>query len=311
MSDQVRVVPFAELGKTGKHGLVRYLLSFTLFIGVGFGISLGIMFALATLAQISFEELVSQLRTSGDDRDLMQMLIVFVAAMSSVFSFLFSARLFFPLIHRRAWRTYLTAAKRFRYREFWVSFWVLILLLAIASYAAYLFDPNALEYVFDPTAFFFFLPAVLLLVPLQVLAEEVVFRGYLLQAVGERTGSFLARLIIPGVLFGLLHGANPEVDAGGLIVLWVYVGIGLYLGLLTLWSNGLEHAIGVHLANNLFGISIIGYASSAIAVPTVFFDPSTAIDPDEILFTLALFAVHFVIVYAISQRSVKLDIEAS
>jgi len=305
MSDQAHIIPFAELGTTGKHGLVRYLLSFTLFIGVGFGISLGIMFALAGLAQVSFDELISQLRTPGDDRGIAQMLVVFVAAMSSIFSFLFSARIFFPLIHRRAWQTYLTAARRFRYREFWTSFLVLFLLLGVASYAAYLFDPNALEYVFDPSAFFIFLPAVLLLVPLQVLAEEVLFRGYLLQAVGERTGSFLARLIIPGVLFGLLHGANPEVDAGGPIVLWIYVGIGLYLGLLTLWSNGLEHAIGVHLANNLFGISIIGYASSAVAVPTIFFDPSTAIDPDEILFTLGLFAVHFVIVYAICRRSVR------
>lgn len=306
MSDQTHVIPFAELGTTGKHGLVRYLLSFTLFIGVGFAISVGIMFALTGLAQISFDELIDQLRTPGDDRDITQMLIVFVAAMSSIFSFLFSARLFFPLIHRRAWQTYLTAAKRFRYREFWVSFWVLILLLGLASYATYQSDPSALEYVFDPTAFFIFLPVVLILVPLQVLAEEVVFRGYLLQAVGERTGSFLARLIIPGVLFGLMHGANPEVDAGGPIVLWVYVGIGLYLGLLTLWSNGLEHAIGVHLANNLFGISIIGYASSAVAVPTIFFDPSTAIDPEEIYSTLGLFAAHFVIVYAVSRRSVKL-----
>jgi membrane protease YdiL (CAAX protease family) len=103
-----------------------------------------------------------------------------------------------------------------------------------------------------------------------VTAEELVFRGYLAQAFGRVWGPSAAWWI-PGALFGLLHGFNPEVGAYGLaLMLPVYIGMGLILGWVTLRTGGLEAALGMHLANNLYGTLFVTAPVSALPAPALF-----------------------------------------
>ena len=67
-------------------------------------------------------------------------------------------------------------------------------------------------------------------------SEELLFRGYLTQAFGL-PGGFWAAWLVPGVWFGLLHFANPEVSAYGvLMTMPIYIDMGLLLGWVTLRS---------------------------------------------------------------------------
>lgn len=58
-------------------------------------------------------------------------------------------------------------------------------------------------------------------------------------------------LIMTSAAFGLLHGANPEVEKLGYIVMVFYIGTGLFFGMVTLLDEGTELALGLHAANNI------------------------------------------------------------
>ncbi len=58
--------------------------------------------------------------------------------------------------------------------------------------------------------------------------------------------------MITSLIFGLMHITNPEIGKIGYIALVAYIGIGFFLGIITLMDEGLELALGFHAANNLF-----------------------------------------------------------
>jgi membrane protease YdiL (CAAX protease family) len=63
--------------------------------------------------------------------------------------------------------------------------------------------------------------------------------------------SKLTPLLITSVVFGLLHGANPEVAKLGQITMVFYIGTGLFYGIVTLMDEGTEIALGLHAVNNI------------------------------------------------------------
>jgi hypothetical protein len=58
-------------------------------------------------------------------------------------------------------------------------------------------------------------------------------------------------LIVTSVIFGSLHFFNPEVDKIGNVLMFYYIGTGLFLGIITLMDEGMELALGYHAGNNL------------------------------------------------------------
>jgi membrane protease YdiL (CAAX protease family) len=58
--------------------------------------------------------------------------------------------------------------------------------------------------------------------------------------------------LMTSIIFGSVHFGNPEVSKLG-ILCCVYIGTGLFLGILTLMDEGMELALGFHAANNLVG----------------------------------------------------------
>jgi uncharacterized protein len=60
-----------------------------------------------------------------------------------------------------------------------------------------------------------------------------------------------------------------------------YIGMGLFLGWITLKSKGLELAVGLHVANNLYASLMVTFPDSAIPSPALFtireFDPNSGI----------------------------------
>lgn len=92
------------------------------------------------------------------------------------------------------------------------------------------------------------LVAIILVVPVQAYAEELVFRGYLMQTIGRWLKHPAWAIIIPAPLFMLGH----------LYDLWGQLSVlvmGLAAGYITWRTGGLEAAIALHVVNNLLAMS--------------------------------------------------------
>lgn len=96
-----------------------------------------------------------------------------------------------------------------------------------------------------------FLLVLLVTSPLQAVAEEVFFRGYLLQAIGSASGRAWVGIVASALLFAFFHGSqSPALFVHRLV-------FGLLAGWLVLRTGGLEAGIAAHVVNNLFAF---GYA---------------------------------------------------
>ena len=95
-----------------------------------------------------------------------------------------------------------------------------------------------------------FLPLALIGIGIQTLAEELVFRGYLLQQLAARFRSPLIYLLLPSILFALLH-YEPGVMGPNAIYVVAATGLfGLVAADLTARTGSIGAAWGLHFANN-------------------------------------------------------------
>ena len=81
---------------------------------------------------------------------------------------------------------------------------------------------------------------------MQAVAEEIFFRGYLLQALGSLVAKPWFGVVVSAVVFALLHGTQN-------LPLFVdRLAFGLLAGLLVWRTGGLEAGIAAHMVNNVF-----------------------------------------------------------
>jgi len=98
-------------------------------------------------------------------------------------------------------------------------------------------------------AFWISFVVLLLLVPLQSAAEEYVFRGYLMQAIGRWLRHPLFAILLPVPLFVLGHLYDPV----GQLSVGVFA---VAAGWLSWRTGGLEAAIALHVVNNLMAFML-------------------------------------------------------
>lgn len=103
--------------------------------------------------------------------------------------------------------------------------------------------------------FWLYIVLILLIVPFQCYAEELLFRGYLMQTVGRWLKNPAWAIIIPAPIFMVLHGY-------GLWGLLSVLTMALIAGFLCWYTGGLEAGIGLHIANNvsIFIFGLLGLA---------------------------------------------------
>ncbi len=119
-----------------------------------------------------------------------------------------------------------------------------------------LFQPEPFRQ-YDVLTWLSFLPATLVLLFVQISAEELVFRGYLQSHLAALFKSPIIWIGLPSLLFGLIHydPASPTYSA------WAYVVWAACLGLvcadLTARSGTLGPALAVHFVNNIGALLIL------------------------------------------------------
>lgn len=92
---------------------------------------------------------------------------------------------------------------------------------------------------------------------IQVTTEELIFRGYLQSQLAARFSNPLIWMILPSVLFGLLHLSSETYGENApLIALWA-IAFGIAAADLTARSGSLGPAIALHFVNNIVAIMIV------------------------------------------------------
>ncbi len=213
-------------------------------------------------------------------------------------SFVISCGILYVIVryfHRKKFLSLITSREHFAWKRagFGFALWLSMWLLAFGY--SYYSSPEEFSFHFEWNTFFPLLLLCLFLLPFQTSFEELLFRGYLTQGVGLITGSRLLALLVPAITFGLLHSFNPEVFRYGFWVMMpFYIGMGIFLGILTLMDEGMELSLGVHFANNLTAALFVTMDSSALQTDALFriksYNPI-----DEIPFSLATMAIFLLI----------------
>ena len=183
------------------------------------------------------------------------------------------------LLHERPFRSLITPQTRPNWRHFWRSAVLWFVLSGLADlFLGLLVTRGNYAWQWNARVFWPFALLTLLLIPIQAATEELVMRGYLMQAIGLRTRAPWLPLLFSAVVFAMLHGMNPEMGAYGWPIMFLsYLSMGLLLGWIAWRTAGLEAAMGLHIANNIYASLLVTFPDSAIPSPALFamhsFDP--------------------------------------
>jgi uncharacterized protein len=248
---------FLSAARPGENDFWRYLLTmFTILVGF---VMAGVIFAAGAM----FLSGDINIFTLPPHQYLVVNLLPFLAVLVILW-------LSLRLLHRRPFFTLINPGRQFNWRRLFLSGSLWIALSLASDAVLSLLQPGNYTFKFEPALFWPWLVVSVVFLPFQCAAEELTFRSYLAQGIGLRGGFWLAWLF-PSILFGLLHGANPEVGVYGIaLTLPMYVGTGLLLGWLTLQSESVELALGLHIANNLYGALLVTFPSSVLPAPALF-----------------------------------------
>jgi membrane protease YdiL (CAAX protease family) len=219
-------------------------------------------------------------------------MLEFVAVNLSIFMMLAGVAVAVKWIHGRPLLSLVAPDLRIDWRRVARGAGAWLAIGAVMAVAEHLLFPGRYYLSYNAERFYPFLVAVLLLTPLQSAAEELVFRGYLMQGIGLLTRRPLAIAAASSVAFTLPHLMNPEVEHYGIAIMAAnYFTIGMLLATATLRDGRLELAIGLHAVNNVFLALMANYEGSALATESVF--TAAELDPVYSLAALALGAFAF------------------
>jgi membrane protease YdiL (CAAX protease family) len=210
----------------------------------------------------------------------------FAAVNFSIFMMLAGLALAVKGVHRRPLLSLVTPHERIDWRRIargaavWAAFGVL------AGAVEHWLYPGRYYLSFDAHRFFPFAALVLVLTPIQCAAEELVFRGYVMQGLALVTRSPALIAIASSLIFTAPHLLNPEVERHGALLMGaLYFAIGMVLATVVLRDGRLELALGLHAANNVFLALVANYEGSALMTESIF--TARALDPWFALVTLA------------------------
>ena len=249
----------------GNKKFLTYLIGFLVMIGGNIIASIPLLVYGMSSGSITSD---GEMNMQGVDKNrmLLLMLLPFVGMLAGMY-------LAQEKLHQRPFLTLITPNAKINWQKILFSFGLWFALNLIIQAVDCALEPD-LVFQFNFIPFLLLCLISLLLIPLQTSLEELFFRGYCMQGIGNMTKIPLIPLLITAVSFGAMHLANPEVQAMGLgLSMSYYIGFGLILGAITLLDNSLELALGFHAANNIFASVFITFKSSALQTDALWIDP--------------------------------------
>ena len=223
-----------------------------------------------------------------------------------MFAFVVSLAVLLLLIkpfHKRSYKTVFSGTSKIRWKRFFTAALVWVTLMAIYLIVDYNIEPGNFALNFNFYSFFVLMLVSFIFIPFQASYEEILFRGYLAQGVAAMTKNRILVILIPSLIFGLIHSFNPEIQEFGFwLVMPQYILFGLIFGLLSVLDDGIELAMGAHTANNIFLSLFVTHKASALQTPALLVQEN--IDAGKDLIVMVLVGALFV---AISSKLYKFD----
>ena len=287
---------FFKKATSGRNGIIWYILG---VLSVMFGYMLGSV----PLTAVQFYKVSADPSIGTDDvtrfnetldwsilnmdknLGFILMITIFIIAM---LVFMLAIKYF----HQRPFKNVITPNPSINYRKiaFGFGFWMALAFIFEGIVA--ITHPEAYYLNFKPISWIILLLICLFLLPIQSTFEELVLRGYLMPAFALITKNKWLPLLLSSVLFGLIHGANPEVSKFGFWTMQLYyVLAGLFLGLITVLDDSLELAIGVHAATNIFGAAFFSFDGSVLQTDSIV--KASSINPYLMTATFVVSAIIF------------------
>jgi len=191
-----------------------------------------------------------------------------------MFTIFIGATLFFLLavkfIHKKSLKGLITHNYRISWTKVFFGLVVWLALLSIFELILYFVSPETYYLKANWDKVFILLLICITVLPIQTTLEELFFRSYVMKGIGLIARSKWIPLIITSLLFGLVHSSNPEISKYGMVPMQLYyISAGLLLGIITIMDDGLELAIGVHAATNIYGALFVCYDGSVLQTDSI------------------------------------------
>ncbi|HKJ60488.1 MAG TPA: CPBP family intramembrane glutamic endopeptidase [Hyphomicrobiales bacterium] len=209
----------------------------------------------------------------------------------------FALALLIRWVHKKPFRAVTTGRARFGWRRAIFAF--LLWMGILTGIVLFLLPEGSYTYQFDPQKFLPLIAIAFLLFPLQIAAEEVFFRGYLLQGFTLLAKNKLVPFIIVSVLFFAAHVSNPEFATGNPAFILDYAMITLFLGLAAVLDDGLEVPCGIHAANNIFIATIFNTSDGTFQTDALFQTSLTILSEFPLMFSFVPYLTAFIIFYIV------------
>ncbi|MCG8582896.1 MAG: CPBP family intramembrane metalloprotease [Bacteroidales bacterium] len=204
----------------------------------------------------------------------------------------------FRPLHGRSFKTVINGTTVIRWRRILIGFAVCFVVLLFFLVVDYYLNIKKYEMRLNWKALIPLAVVSFVLIPFQAFYEEIVFRGYIAQGIGRLTGNRFLVVIIPTLLFALLHSFNPEVTRYGFwqMMPFYFIG-GLSYALISVLDDGIELAMGMHAANNVFSSIFVTMEGSVFKTEALLYMKEIDISTEYVPFILTELIVFGAIAY--------------
>lgn len=268
-----RFAAYVDMARNGKTALWRIVLAVAIIASVW--VAASIIFVAAGFVVIAIRD--GDWPLSSDEIveivDLKALLADPIGTgvlLLSVASLWVGAWLALKVVHRRSIRDLLGTERRLHWPDFARATIVTLVVSALTTPIALLIDPTLVRGGLSLLTWLAAAPLLLGAIFLQSSAEEVVFRGYFHQVLAARFATPWVWLVVPTVLFTLLHWQGEASPAMNTAILFTVLALSLSMTCLLMASGNLAASMGVHFGNNISAIMLFSsspdYGSAALFV---------------------------------------------
>jgi membrane protease YdiL (CAAX protease family) len=260
---------YLENVQYGKNSLWNYIVAilFTLIVGT---IISSMLLIGAILIGIIPLNLFNSLLSNGSSSFLnLDLGFVFTTSFISFFSYLIALAMALKYVHKRDFMTLINTTKRnknvnwliddikrFRWDKFAKGIAIYGVWLIITFIVIIMVFPNNIKGL-DINLFLTMIIPGLIATFVQCGLEELIFRGYLNQALFLKIKQPLVVIIISSFLFGLIHMGNVSNPIDMIVYVLATFIAGMIFSIATLVTDGLEFSWGMHMINNTFSFLVL------------------------------------------------------
>lgn len=199
------------------------------------------------------------------------------------------------VLHKRSFAQTVNGTTKIRWARVGYAAGIWAVLMVVYMLFEFAINPDNFVFQLDWSTFLPLAVVAILLIPIQTTCEEYLLRGYFAQGVAGLTKNRWLAVLVPGLIFALMHAFNPEVQAHGFwTVMPQYLTFGVVFGLLSVLDDGIELALGAHAVNNVFLSLFLTNKDSVLQTTAVF--EQLEINPARDTASLIVLSVLFFII---------------